>query len=235
MPGRNTSTSPASSRSARRTSSVVAASVRAPFCGGAQRTSTGNWRPSLATTGAGSSAAQSAGEALGVGRRRHRQDAQIGTQQAAGVEGEGEAEIGRQVALVHLVEDHHRDAGKLRIGLEATGQHTLGDDLDPGVTPDPPLVARLVTDETAGLGPGQRGQAVGGGASREAAGLQHDDPPAVEPRFAEEPQRDERGLAGAGRGDEHRLGVRGERRAELTDDLLDREVGGRDHPSAGVP
>ena len=65
--------------------------------------------PALSTTGRGPPAVgQQAGEQRGVGRRRHRQDAQVGAQRRRRVERERQAEVGRQVALVDLVEDHQR-------------------------------------------------------------------------------------------------------------------------------
>ena len=62
MPGRNASTSPGSSRSARAIRSAIACSVRACFGGGAQRSSTGCIRPSLATTGQPSSSVVQLGD-----------------------------------------------------------------------------------------------------------------------------------------------------------------------------
>ena len=71
---------------------------------GSQRTSTGNVRPALSTTGR--IAAGTARQLGDVGRRRHRQHAQVRAQRGSSVERERQAEVGRQVALVDLVEDH---------------------------------------------------------------------------------------------------------------------------------
>ena len=91
------------------------------------------------------------GECDGVGRGRHRQDAEVGTQVGGDVERESEPEIGDQVALVHLVEHDQPDAGQLRIALEPACEDAFGDDFDAGVRPDVALVARLVSDRVADL------------------------------------------------------------------------------------
>ncbi len=152
MPGRNTSTSPvvlgqrpADGARRRRVSSAVVAPARQPAhvdrmsppVGDDDR---GARRPSVA---------EQPGELRRVGRRRHRQDAQVGTQRRGDVERQGEAEVGGEVALVDLVEDHRGDAGQLGIVLQPAGQHALGEHLDPRRRADPALVARLVADELA--------------------------------------------------------------------------------------
>ena len=117
---------------------------------GTQRTSTGNVRPTLSTTGAGpASRRQQAGEQRGVGGRRHRRDAQVRAQRRRGVERERQPEVGRQVALVDLVEDDEPDAGQLGVLLQAARQHALGQHLDPRRRADAALVAGLVADEVA--------------------------------------------------------------------------------------
>ena len=132
-PGRNTSTSPSSSRSARddRLGHRAPRSACPSPCG-SERMSTGCCRPSLSTIGTGPSPSSpsTAASCRAVGRRRHRQDAQIGSQRGARIERQGQAEVGRQVALVHLVEDDDADAGQLGIVLQPSGQHALGHDLD---------------------------------------------------------------------------------------------------------
>ena len=51
---------------------------------------------------------QMGGEAGCLRRCRHRQQAQVRPHRGGDLEGEGEAEIGGEVALVDLVEDHRR-------------------------------------------------------------------------------------------------------------------------------
>ena len=73
--------------------------------------STGWARLSLVTTGAGLAVvAEQRRHPVAVERGRHDEDAQVGPQVAAGVERQGEAEVGLQAALVELVEDHQPDA-----------------------------------------------------------------------------------------------------------------------------
>ena len=58
-------------------------------------------------------------ETRAVERRRHGEQAQVRPQRRLRVERQGEAEIAVEAALVDLVEQHRRDAGKLGIGLDA--------------------------------------------------------------------------------------------------------------------
>ena len=67
-------------------------------------------------------------EARAVERRRHRHEAQIGPQRALRVERQREPEIAVEAALVHLVEQHRRNAGQLGIGLDAVDEDALGHD-----------------------------------------------------------------------------------------------------------
>ena len=107
MPGRNTSTSPASSRSARRTAEPTAASRRSSRRPRQPADVDGERPPGALDDGRRHAVdRQQAGEQRGVGGRRHRQDAQVGAQRRRRVERERQAEVGRQVALVDLVEDH---------------------------------------------------------------------------------------------------------------------------------
>jgi hypothetical protein len=75
------------------------------------------------------------GEALHVGGGRHGQQTEVGTNRGGHVEGEGQAEVGREVSFVHLVEDHQAHAGELGIVLEAAGEDALGEHLDSGGGP----------------------------------------------------------------------------------------------------
>ena len=90
-----------------------------PLLGGAaemDRARSDGARPSLSITGA---SPISVGEARAVERRRHGEQPQIGPQRRLRVERQREAEIAVEAALVHLVEQHGRDAGQLGIGLDA--------------------------------------------------------------------------------------------------------------------
>ena len=150
MPGRNASTSPASSRSARRIALAIAASSRSSRERGTQRTSTGNVPPGALDDGAGPPAvasrrANSAVSAVADIAAMRRSGRSVGR----GVERERQPEVGRQVALVDLVEDDEPDAGQLGVLLQPARQHALGQHLDPRRRTDAPLVAGLVADEVA--------------------------------------------------------------------------------------
>ena len=167
---------------------------------------------------------------LDVGCRRHRQQSEIRPDRRGDVEREREAEIGGQVALVDLVEDDQADAGELRVVLEATGEHALGEHLDPGRSTDVALVACLVADEAADLGARGCGHPACRGTGGQAAGLQHHDPPTVEPRLVEQGQRDDGRLAGSRWCDEHGASTLGQRLTYVGDRLDDGEVGNLDRP-----
>ena len=93
--------------------------------------------------------AEQRGQRAGLRGCRHRQDLQVGSQSAPRIEGEREAYIGGQVALVYLVEDHQARAGQFGIVLQAASEHTLGDDFDAGVAPDEAFVAGLIANGVA--------------------------------------------------------------------------------------
>ena len=66
----------------------------------------------------------------------------------AGLDGEGERQVGVELALVALVEQHGRGAGQLRVVLEAAQQQAGGDHLDPGGGAGAPLAADRVPDRS---------------------------------------------------------------------------------------
>ena len=79
---------------------------------------TSNMRPSLRTT----SPPRNSRDRIGVERRRHRHDGQVGPVGLAQAPQPGEREIGRDVALVKLVEHDGADAGQARRGQHAAGR-----------------------------------------------------------------------------------------------------------------
>ena len=193
--------------------------------------STGCVRPSLVITGAGCVAADHRRHPVGVEGGRHGQDAQVGAQRVACVEGEGEGEVGLEVAFVDLVEDHHSGAGEGRVPLEAAGQDALGDHLDAGVPSDVALVAGAVTDGAADLLTEQVGHASRGSTGGQASGFEHHDPPAVQPRLGQQAQRHDGGLAGSRWGLEHRGRGLAQGRSQVLDGGFDRE--GREGAARG--
>ena len=94
----------------------------------------------------------------------------------------------------------------------------------------------LVADEPADVGGREVGHASGGGPGGQPAWFEHDDPPIAEPRLVEQGERDDRGLAGAGRRSDDGARAGGEHGAQLVEDLDDREVGEQGaQASAGDP
>ncbi len=182
---------------------------------------------------------EQAGEGGRVGSGRHRHDAQVGPQRGRDVERQRQAEVGREVALVHLVEQDRRHAGQLGVVLDPPGEHALGEHLDTGCRADAPFVAGLVADESPDRFAGELGHAPCRGARRQPPRFEHHDAAPGAPRFGEQRRRHERGLAGARRGTDHGARTDAQRRPQRGDHRLD--VGqhdsrrGRSVPSVGAP
>jgi hypothetical protein len=139
------------------------------------------------------------------------------------IEREGKAEIGIERALVELVEEDRRDPVERRIVEDHAREHALGDDLDAGAAADPRPEAHAQSNRVAHLLAERAGHAVGGGPRGEPARLEHDQLALPDPGFVEERERHPRGLARAGRRDEHRVRARAQGSRELRQDLIDRE------------
>jgi hypothetical protein len=167
------------------------------------------------------------GQRVDIGCRRHRQDPEIRPNRVGDVERQREPEIGGQVALVHLVEDHEADTRQFGIVLEAPGEDALGDDLDPGVSADATLVACLVADQVTDLGTGGGRHAAGGGARREPSWFEHDDALLSEPRRVEQRKWYDGRLAGARGCDEDGSALIVQRTADAVEGVDDREIGER--------
>ncbi len=170
-------------------------------------TVTGNMRPALSMI----VGIHQAGQAGAVGGGGHRQQPQIGPQHALQVEAKSEAEVGFERAFVDLVQNDRGNAIQAGIGLQAAEQQALGDDLDPGLGRAGAVEAGAVADGAAHRLAEQEGHTGGGGAGSEAARFQHQDAGVAAPRRVKQRERHQRGLAGAGRGNEHGVaaGVQG--------------------------
>ncbi len=152
----------------------------------------------------GGSRGEQAGPGLGVGGRRGGDQPQVGAEGRADVEQEGEGGVGVQVALVALVEQDRVHTAELGVALKALEEDPGGDDLHDGAGTRPALAPDRESHLGADLRAQQPGHAPGRGPHRHPARLGHDHPAAG--RAVEEPgegERDEGGLAGAGRCDEH--------------------------------
>ena len=114
---------------------------------------------------------------------------------------------------MELVEQDPCDAFERRIVEDHPGEHALGDNLDPGAPGDEALQPHAQADRLADLLAQGRRHAGSGGAGGETTRLKEDEAPAPRPRFVEKRERRARGLARAGRSDEHGARTRGERGA----------------------
>ena len=133
----------------------------------------------------------------GVERGGHDEDAQVGAEVALDVEGEREAEVRVDAALVEFVEDEQPGVGEFRIGGDAAGEEAFGEDDDPRIAAEAAFEAHVVADGGAGRFAEEVGHAPGGGSGGHAARFEHEDALAGEPVFAEEGEGDDGRLAGA--------------------------------------
>ena len=134
-PGRNTSRSPSlSSRSTRRTAPATCTASGRSSGAGRCSIATSNIRPSLRTT----TPPEEVSDRIGVERRGHRDDRQVGAIGLAQPAQPGEREVGRDVALVQLVEHDRADAGQARRRQQPPHEQPLGDEPKPRAGPDRP-------------------------------------------------------------------------------------------------
>lgn len=175
------------------------------------------------------------GDARPVDGGRHDADAEI-VAEGAGVEREGKAEIGVEVALVEFVEEDGGDAGKAGVVLDHPREHALGDHLDPRPCRDLRVEADAVADRAADLLAERRRHPPCRAARGEPPRLEQDDPAVAAKRSVEERERDARRLAGAGRGDDHRRRAGRERGENRRQRVVDRKGVGQDFaPARGTP
>ena len=143
-------------------------------------------------------------------------------QRAGRVQGERQAEIGLETALVELVEDEQPHPRELGIGLEPSGEYAFGEDLDPGPRADPAIEADLVAHRLPDVLAEQVGHPGGRHAGRWTPRLQHQDGAPGQPAGVGEQEWDPGGLAGPGRRAEHRASG-GQRTLEVGERRVDRE------------
>ncbi len=116
-----------------------------------------------------------------VQRRRHDEDAQVLAQGALRVEGERQAEIGIEAALVELVEEHGGDAGQRWVVEDHAGEDSLGDHLDTGAGRDLGAEADPQADLAAEFLAERPRHAIGDRACRDAPRLENEDLPRPAP------------------------------------------------------
>ena len=128
MPGRKTSTSPDSSLSAWRTAHL--SPVRAGSLHHRQPTHVDvvGTTDALDHRGVTEHAAQSLATSGVADMARIRRS---GRTVARASSAKSQTKVGRNIALVNLVEDHQPYSGQLGVALQPTGENTFGHDLDP--------------------------------------------------------------------------------------------------------
>ena len=178
--------------------------------------------------------AHEARDARAVERRRHGDKAQILAQAALRVERQRKAEIGVERALVELVEEHGGDASEFRVVEDHAGENALSHDLDARLDGDFGLEPHAQTDRLADVFLQRRGEPLRRGAGGEASWFEQDQPAIAAPGRVEQSQRHARGLARAGRRDEHEIGLLAKRSVQLWQDVVDRQAIGKGANQAGL-
>ncbi len=126
------------------------------------------------------------------------------------------------------------DALERGVGLDHPGEDPLGDHLDPRGRADAGLQAHAVAHRASRVGlPEQLGHPLGCGPRGQAARLEHEDLPSAQPRLVQERERDQRGLAGAGRRHQHGRARAGERLTQGGKRVANRKVG-KGAPGYGI-
>ena len=142
-------------------------------------------------------------DARAVDGRRHDEKLQILAQALLRVARQRKAKVGVERALVELVEQHCGDAVERRIVENHAGENAFGDDFDAVSRRHLRAKAHAKADLAADPLAERRRHALGGGARGEPPRLQHQDAFPLRPGLTCEHKRYPRGLAGAGRSDQH--------------------------------
>ena len=166
---------------------------------------------------------QELGNARAVDRRRHDENFQILAQALLRIAREREPEIGIEGAFMEFVEQHGGNAIERRIVEHQSREHALGDDLDASLARHLRAKAHAIADRLADLLAERRRHALGRRARGEPARLKHENFFVCRPRLVDEHQRHARGLAGAGRRDQHGDVGFPQRRRELRQRRVDRQ------------
>ena len=126
---------------------------------------------------------------------------------------------------MELVEDDERDAVERGVSLKASGENSIGNDLDPGRRRDPVFVTGRDADGLPDTLAEECRHPRRRSAGRHPTGLEQEDTAAIHPRLAQKAKRNDRRLACARLSLEDRSSDPGERGAEFVDDPFDRKVG----------
>ncbi len=122
---------------------------------------------------------------------------------------------------MEFVEQHRGDAIQFRIIENLAGENPLGDDFDAGGARDLGTETDAVADGFADPLAKRMRHPLGAGARRDPPRFQHDDLFAPGPGRIEQRKRHPRGLASAGRRDQHRRVVAVERLRQIVQHGVD--------------
>ena len=149
------------------------------------------------------SAAEESRHRRALQRGRHDEDAEIGSEDRARLEGERETQVRMDTSLVEFVEDHEPGVLETRIAAQHARQHTLGDDLDAGLRARPGVVSDPVSNGDTNSLAQRLGHAGGRRPRRQPPWLQHHDAAGAEPGLVQQRQRYPGSLPRAWRSLEH--------------------------------
>jgi hypothetical protein len=122
-------------------------------------------------------AAQVGGQGLGLERRRHDDEAQVGTHRLLQLADDREREVALQVALVELVEDDDPDLLEERVAHQVAAEDALGEEPEARRRPAPAREADAVADVVAGRATALARDELRGRARGDPARLDDDDLP----------------------------------------------------------
>ena len=176
--------------------------------------------------------AQQRGKSRAIQRGAHRQQPQFRPQIALHIEAERDGDIGVEVALMRLVEEHRRHAIQPGVGLQAPHQQALGHHLHPhggaGHTVEPGGQADALAQRLAQ----QFRHAPRGGAGGHAAWLQHQNFLPRSPGLIHQHQRHKGGFARTRGRDQHGRCAGAQRVEQRRQRLLHRQCGKDRHAAA---
>ncbi|MDF2800066.1 MAG: polyhydroxyalkanoate depolymerase, partial [Devosia sp.] len=153
---------------------------------------------------------EEAGDGGAINGGGHDEDAQIGAERGC-IEGEGEAKIAIEAALVKFVKEDGGDAGQFGIIHQHAGEDAFGDHFDARPGANAAIHADPVAHGRADLFAQQARHLGGGGAGGKPARLDHDDAAIRAPGRIQKGEGHAGGLAGAGGRHQHGIGAGGQR------------------------
>lgn len=161
--------------------------------------------------------AEEAGDGGGIERGRHDEQAQLWAAELETAQ-KREGEVGFEVALVEFIENDQVNAGQVGLGEQTASEYTFREKEQAGGSGGDSLEADLVADGLAGLFTEFVGDAAGGHAGGDAAGLKDEN---LAGKFAKQRGGNVGGFAGAGFGFENQIGMLAKRGGNLRKERVD--------------